>query len=432
MLNDLTETTAELRAQSPVLSRTLTAAELTGLAQAEALVPPGMVGVHFTARGAERLPAGQHRVRWWWENHQPQVVLFAEGDFALACLVPELLAGGPQGDLVDADLRLHVALTDPVRFYTRLGQTRPEWRVFDLARAVQPLARAVLAPLVRAYLPTDLTHARATPALLPTLHADLTARLDELGLTVRDLPAPRFALSSDAAAQARKALELRQKMRQVADDEHMDDLQRQAELADFARQMAALNTPELADTVPANPAPTVVAQAVARLNHWLDEAEPTDSTRLNPAMPTPAPPADTYSGIPSGAPTLDTLRHTDQHTRQQVFAALHRAISQTQQARLTAHRANQPDLVMRLHALEKALARLATDLPNGQPAYLTQPALTLADLYPALQHEAGVVRQAVALAECTLTGQWDSADQRLLALQNQWAQRATLFMDPAA
>ncbi len=145
-----------------------------------------------------------------------------------------LLSG--DGQLLDVSLSGQFQVVDPRRFFeTVVIMTGTiAGPVLDLSGL--PLSEA-LGPLVKQYAADDLARGLPTSRLASEALQSLQPHLTRSGLQALSMEVLSFRLSSDKAEIAEKVQMLRERLQQVELDQKMAEIENQAQLQDFIRQV---------------------------------------------------------------------------------------------------------------------------------------------------------------------------------------------------
>ena len=222
------------------LARAFRLKELPGWIGKSLEVPPGRLGVVLAADGKGRtLPPGRHRLLTAWQRLRGRGVGLAAGyvpagEFTLPLKAPYLISG--DGEMLDLRLVGELEITDPLRYFTEA--VIPQGQVWatevDLS---DETSQAALNAVTTRYTADDLIHDRP-PRLAAELLAKITPLLNARGMGIRSIPLKTFSSPADRAVIAEKVQSVNEKrLQDPALEEKMKDIEDQAQLEDFARQL---------------------------------------------------------------------------------------------------------------------------------------------------------------------------------------------------
>ncbi len=389
---ELIKTTEEARKLSPLVSRKVSEKELTGFGGTTLEVRPDQIAVQINSKGETRaLNVGRHRVRGLLSRRIPTIGLISQNALTLSAHVANVLGGGASGELLDGDIRYGIEIADAGQFFGKAGNAHAELRALDLSRLLESRVQAVLAPLLKQYAVMDLVNSGpAARKLLDEFRAALTASLAEFGLSLKWVHVPVLYRAQDSLLQAQKAMEMRQKLRQIELDDKMDALQKQAELEDFKRQLD-VEMPLLAQGQ--NVGAALDERVSSLMNHIVGAIEDRTGTRGYFERL-----VDGSGGAASAASPAE-LSRADSLLRQQVSHELNRVQSAVRDARSHAHKNDNITLALRLKGLERRIETLEDDLANVQAAYLSGAKLSVSELQRALANDDALLARAQAIAD---------------------------------
>lgn len=223
------------------LARRILRDDLPGWWAKTMLVPPGHVGLDVVAGvPGPSLPPGKHRVRG-------DAVLVRAGPLACHPFVGDVLTGDDQ--LAEADFLLSLEVAEPALLLSALLGGRWRLTLADLEERVAAQAVSPLQDAARQYALDDLCGDEPVrDQIAGQVRSYLTTALQPWGLRVTGVRHLAFRRQADAVVRAQKARELEEALRDEANLRKMGELEDQAQLQDFVRNLAAdFNAPDLLD-----------------------------------------------------------------------------------------------------------------------------------------------------------------------------------------
>jgi hypothetical protein len=234
--------------QQAPLARVFQLKDLPGRIGKSIQVPPGRLGIALYADGKTRtFPPGEQHLLSLLERFQGKGVGLQSGYISTgpltACFRLEYLLSG-DGELLDALLVCAIEISDPVRFFREIVVPRGELR--DATLELDPsVVQAALGAVTAQYVASDLASGRLDARLLPQATASLGGLLGNLGLSLKEIQLLSVSRSENRVVVAEKAQALRERLRDVALQGKLAEIETQSQLDEFIQQAA----PEMKDVV---------------------------------------------------------------------------------------------------------------------------------------------------------------------------------------
>lgn len=349
----------------PIVLRPAAAGDFTGRGGALLVVPAGWAAV--SRASAQVWLAGSHPVRRHWSGALPPITLTALGPWPLSVGVPGLLAGGSPGELLDADLGLFVAVTEPRPFCEQFGPAPLMVRAPDLAAWLSPRVGRALAPCVRRYLASDLMGGGpAAEKALSAFRPIFAVWLAEVGLGLEWARPLSLTRAADAVLQARQLAELHRGLRQFQNGDKMASPYDRCERPNGRRQPAVRVRGGNSNVDPVTSSSETSAE-LAQAGFFVRWAA------ANPH------------------PSRDERRRVARLFQRQLALELDALAARVRPARLAAFRVGRTAQALSLKELERQIAGLADESASVQPAYAGE---IVSNLSGALALEDQVLAQA--------------------------------------
>jgi len=226
--------------QSAPLGRVFRLEELPGAVGKWLIIPPERLGVVIYPDQTNRTFApGKRLVLPAFKRMSGGAAGMKAGYISAQSFPGWLLSGhllSGDGQLLDVSLSGIFQVIDPPRFFTTVVIPAGTIPGPALNLSSLPLGDA-LGSLVKQYGADDLARGLPTSRLAAEAQQNLQPHLARFGLQALSLEVLSFRLSSDQAEIAEKVQRLRERLQQVELDQKMAEIENQAQLQDFLRQV---------------------------------------------------------------------------------------------------------------------------------------------------------------------------------------------------